>query len=324
MTKVSKFQVLRTHISPYQSQDFLAREEEKVSRFPELKYETDMSKIEGDCILITNTHTELGKLPANLLKNTKLIIHPNSGYDHFSHELALWKQIPLVVGHAIRAQAVAEYSLGALFEGLLELPQHITWHQERTWERTLLKGTSVWVFGYGHIGKIIADTLATLGMKVTVIDPFIHECPHTLIKNWQEGSLSQAKVVIAAMGLNTTSKHLFNEEFFSRAHPGLLFINGARGKLVSEKALKEFLLTHPEAFAFLDVFEKEPFTEEWMGFPQVWKTSHIAGVEKDLDQKILSFTEEVLENFISLSEKDFLKTYHHELLQNKMKEGVLI
>lgn len=295
-----------------------------VSQFPELKYETNLNSISGENILITNTHTELSQLPQSVLNKTKLIIHPNSGYDHFSHEHNFWRNIPVVIGHTIRAQAVAEYSLGALFEGLLELPQHITWHKERTWERTLLRGTSVWVFGYGHIGKIIADTLATLGMDVTVVDPYVSTTAHRHLKNWKEGNLKSARVVIAAMGLNKTSEKIFDEKFFSEAHENLLFINGARGKLVSEKALREFLLSHPESFAFLDVFQNEPFGEDWHGFPQVWKTSHIAGVEKNLDQKILGFTEEVLKNYLSFDEHAFKEHYKHELLQNKWKEGVLI
>lgn len=161
-------------------------------------------------------------------------------------------------------------------------------------------------------------------MEVTVVDPFISSPTHKHLKNWKEGNLRSAKVVVAALGLNKTSEQIFDDEFFSQAHESLLFINGARGKLVSEKALKEFLLSHPESFAFLDVFQNEPFGEDWHGFPQVWKTSHIAGVEKDLDQKILGFTEEVLKNYLSIDESSFKERYKNELLQNKWKEGVLI
>jgi D-3-phosphoglycerate dehydrogenase len=321
---MKRLQVIRTHTSPYQSRDFLQRERALIESFPTLVYETIESEAREDVILVTNTHTELRNLPQRLLKKTKLIIHPNSGYDNFAQDVELWKNIPLIVGHVIRAQAVAEYSIGALFEGLLELPQHLSWHKERTWERTLLKGKEVWVFGYGHIGKVIADTLAALGMKVVVVDPFVRSCPHLRIKTWKEGSIENANVLIAATSLNPTSKHLFNEELFSRVRKDILFINGARGKLVDEKALKEFLLTSPEAFAFLDVFENEPFGEEWHGFPQVWKTSHIAGVEKDLDQKILDFERDVLRDYLNLEEKDFLGKYERELLQNKRIKGVLI
>lgn len=314
------YQVARTHVSPYQSKDFLSLEKSVIERLENVSYRSLETLNGEDYILITNTHTQLKDLSPEILRKTRLIIHPNSGYDHFRDEERLWKNIPLVIGHTIRAQAVAEYSIGALFEGLLELPQHITWHKERTWNRTLLKDTDVWIFGHGHIGKIISDTLSALGMKVTRVDPHKEGClPH-----WSNGNIKKARVIITAMSLNETTRHYFNESFFNELGSEVLFINGARGKLVDEKALKEYLLTHPASFAFLDVFEKEPFGEEWHGFPQVWKTSHIAGVEKDLDQKILQFESSVLHDFLSMNDEMFKKTYEKELIQNKWIKGVLI
>lgn len=317
---MKSYQVIRTHLSPYQSNDFVQKEKALIEQLAGLNYQALKDVRNQDTILITNTHTQLRELPEWLLKQTKLIIHPNSGYDHFEPEQELWKNIPLVVGHSIRAQAVAEYSLRALFEGLVELPCHMSWDSNRTWERPLLQGTSAWVFGYGHIGKIITGTLRALGMDVTVVDPFEVGC----LKHWSEGDISQARVVICAMSLNKSTYHYFNQDFFNALSDQVLFINGARGKLVAENALREYLLTHPSSFAFLDVFEKEPFTEEWHGFPQVWKTSHIAGVEKDLDQKILNFEEAVLKDFLSLDTIGFSEKYHKELLQNKLMKGVLI
>jgi len=295
-----------------------------VESFDCLKYKSIEDASEESTILITNTHTHLKNLPSRILKNTKLIIHPNSGYDNFHHDFDLWKEIPLIVGHIIRAQSVAEYSIGAVFEALLEMPQHITWNKERSWNRILLKETTAWVFGYGHIGKIVADTLSTLGMKISVVDPFTNQCPHKLLKRWQDGQIKEARVIISAMSLNKTTRHLFNQDFFDSLSNEVLFINGARGELVEETSLKNYLLSNPNSFAYLDVFNKEPFGEEWLGFPQVWKTSHIAGVEKNLDNKILEFEKSVLENFIDNNDVIFREKYKTELLQNKWIKGVLI
>ncbi len=321
---MKSYQVVRTHVSPYQNKNFLTLEKSIIESFPSLKSRALESLGEEEIILVTNTHTQLSELPRGLLKKTKLIVHPNSGYDHFSGEHELWRNIPLIVGHTIRATAVAEYSLGAVFQGLLELPQHLSWQKERTWNRTLLKGTSVWVFGYGHIGKMIADTLAQLGMLVTVVDPFITNCPHKHFNKWQEGQIKDARVIISAMSLNPTSYHIFGDDFFNNLCHKIIFINGARGKLADENLLKNYLLSNQESFAFLDVFEQEPFGEEWLGFPQVWKTSHIAGVEKDLDQKILEFEKCVFHDYLNLNEENFLKKYEKELLQNKWIKGVLV
>jgi D-3-phosphoglycerate dehydrogenase len=318
------FQVIRTHTSPYQSKNFHQLEAKLIHQIEGLRYGSLLeADLQAPLILITNTHTQLKSLPPEILKQTKLIVHPNSGYDHFAHEQDLWAPIPLVIGHEIRAQAVAEFSLAALFQGISELPQHLSWNHERRWDRRLIKDLPVMVVGYGHIGKIVADTIAALGAKVTVIDPY-EKSPFPTFKSMNEKVMEESEVVIACCGLNRLSHHLFNEKFFSRAHPRLLFINGARGKLVDEKALRNFLMKNPAAFAFLDVFEEEPFSEEWHHFPQVWKTSHIAGVHAKLDQGILDFEGKVLRDFMQLNENEFQQKYHHELLQNKWKEGVLL
>jgi phosphoglycerate dehydrogenase-like enzyme len=317
---MTSYQVTRTHVSPYQCKDFLSLEKALIERFPDLTYVALDQAGEKETILLTNTHTQLSELPLKVLKNTRLIIHPNSGYDHFAHDRHLWEEIPLIIGHTIRAQAVAEYCLAAVFEALVELPQHMSWDKNRMWSRGLLKDTNVWIFGLGHIGKIIATTLSALGMRVTRIDPFKSDC----LAHWKQGDLKSARVIISAMSLNQTSVRYFNEEFFSELGAEVLFINGARGKLVDEKALKDYLLTHPRSFAFLDVFEKEPFGEDWHGFPQVWKTSHIAGVEQDLDRRILDFEEAVLTDFLKLPQNEFFQKYENELLQNKWMKGVLV
>lgn len=321
---MKSFQVIRTGVSPYQSQDFISLERAMISTIGSLEYRELDHFTDDPAILITNTHTELHLLPKKLLDQTKLIIHPNSGYDNFNHVVDQWIHIPTVIGHQIRAQAVAEFTLTALFQGLSELPQHIKWDNKRQWKRNLIAEKNIWIFGHGHIGKILSRTLSALGAHLTIVDPFIQDLEIQKINHWKDGDLSQAEVVISAMSLNKTSEFLFNHDFFSNSHPKLLFINGARGRLVEEKSLREFLLQNPEAMAFLDVFNKEPFGDEWIGFPQVWKTSHIAGVENLLDQKILDFEKKVIENFLTLKRSDFLSSFEKELLQNKWIKGILI
>lgn len=318
---MKSYSVIRTHRSPYHADNFEQIERDRLEKIPGVNF-TELEKTDSakEVVLITNTHTVLRDLPKALLKKTKLIIHSNSGYDHFAQDAKILKTIPLVVGHTIRAQAVAEYSLNCLFTGLAELPQHLIWNKSRNWDRPLIRDQKILVFGCGHIGKIVIAVLKTLGAKVQVVDPFVSG--H--LKSWKDTDLSETRAVIVCCGLNSTSHHIFNEAFFEKAHPELIFINGARGKLVKESALREFLLTHPKAQAFLDVFEKEPFDESWHSFPQVWKTSHIAGVYTELDEAIIQFEEKSLKDFLTMDEASFLSRYRGELLQNKWIQGELI
>lgn len=316
---MKSFQVIRTHSSPYHGPQFEQIERDRLQKISGITVAAlGSADALSPTILITNTHTQLKELPLKLLQNTHLILHSNSGYDHMKAEHELWKNIPVVVGHSIRAQAVAEYTLSCLFQGLVELPQHLMWDKTRQWDRPLIKDLEVWVYGHGHIGKIVTTTLKALGAKVVVVDPFIKEF------SAPPGAHQNARAVLVCASLNHSSHHLFDEGFFKLAHPELIFINGARGKIVNEKALREFLLTHPKSQAFLDVFENEPFDGSWVNFPQVWKTSHIAGVHADLDEQIIKFEENALSDFVSMEESLFATQYKSELLQNKWIQGELI
>lgn len=317
---MKRVQIIRTHTSPYQGKDFADKEKQALEALGITYTNAEDLSPDLETILITNTHTHLRELPSDLLNRTSLILHPNSGYDNFAQDQAVWKNIPIIIGHKIRAQAVAEYTLSSFFQGLSELPQHLHWNKERLWDRQLLKDQTISIFGYGHIGKILAATLSALGCPIQVIDPYIQQCPYPHFKTYHNAPAT--RVVMVSCGLNETSIKMFNEEFFKKARANLLFINGARGKLVEEKALREFLLSHPESFAFLDVFENEPFGPEWSSFPQAWKSSHIAGVYQNLDQKIIDFEVEVLKDY--LAGIDVTQKYADELLQNKYREGVLI
>jgi D-3-phosphoglycerate dehydrogenase len=315
---MKSYGVFRTHLSPYQSQNFTELERNTLEKIPGLSYG---NIDEEDLILITNTHTEIGQLDPQILKRTRLIVHPNSGYDHFEKDYRLWSEIPVIVGHTIRAQAVAEYTLGCLIQGSSEMPQHLVWDKNRNWDRKLISEMEIWVYGLGHIGQIVTRILKSLGAKVVTIDPFKADAD---LKHWRSGHRRNAHAHLLTASLNHTSKHLLNFDFFQDVRGDAIIVNGARGGLIDGNSLKDFLLTNPRALAFLDVFEKEPFHGEWMNVPNVWKTSHIAGVSRHLDQKVIEFETMVLQDFTHLFKTDFMAKYKNECLQNKFFDGVLI
>jgi D-3-phosphoglycerate dehydrogenase len=318
---MKSFSVIRVNTSPYHRPEFIQTEKRSLEEIPNITYSfQNHSTHENDLVLITNTHTDISNLDPKILKHTKLIIHPNSGYEHFEKDYPLISHIPLVIGHVIRAQAVADYIIRVALENLIELPQHISWNKERLWKRTLLRNHKVGIFGFGHVGKIVTHFFKSLGMETFVIDPYVQGC----YQSWEEIKLNEIDIIISCMSLNSTSKETFNQYFFEQVKNDLLFINPARGGLVNEIALKNFLKKNPQSFAFLDVFKNEPFESDWSHFPQVWKTSHIAGVFTEIDEKIIQFEKQVLQDFISLANEDFKNNYKEELLQNKWHQGKLI
>jgi phosphoglycerate dehydrogenase-like enzyme len=318
------YQVIRTHTSPYHHSNFLEEEKNKINSINGLKYVPIAQARAIPSILLTNTHSDLSKLPTPILVNTKLIIHPNSGFDNFLHDLNLISNTPVILGNSIRAQSVVEYCLGAIFQNKLNIPHHQQWEKSRTWERKLLRENRVWIFGHGHIGEKMALTLETLGLEVHVVDPFSKNKSIRHYNHWKEGELEKADICISALSLNPSTKDYFNKDFFSSVKKDLLFINASRGAVVDELALKTFLRLSPQAYAFLDVFSEEPFHLEWNDLSNLTKTSHIAGVDRQLDQRIIEFEFQILNEFLMQDLQTFLRYHQQDHLQSKLnREGIV-
>ncbi len=118
------------------------------------------------------------------------------------------------------------------------------------------------VIGVGNIGKAVTRRARAFGM--TVLGTDIVEIDHVFVAEsgiqmvTLEALLAQADFISISADLNPTSYHLINAESLSRAKPGAVLINTARGPIVHEAALVEALQSGRLGGAALDVFEFEP------------------------------------------------------------------
>lgn len=318
---MKKFGILRLNTSPYFSPDFLMNEKLSLENQTGITYLSNKEvKDFSEVILISNTHSDLSELGESILEKTKLIIHSNSGYDNLIKDYDLIEKIPTLIGHEIRAQAVADYILAALIDGTSSIPHVHFWDSSRKWPRKLISELRVALFGFGHIGKIVFQTLKSLNLNITIFDPYKENCQ--VFK--EDTDLSHFDLIISSMSLNERNHHFFNSVFFKKLNSDVIFINAARGKLVEEKSLIEFLINNPNAKAYLDVFEKEPFTDKWNLISNAFKSSHIAGVYGNIDQNTILFETRVVQDFFSYGLDKFLEKYHTQLLQSKIYQGIFI
>ena len=100
-----------------------------------------------------------------------------------------------------------------------------------------LSGKTLGIFGYGSIGKRVAEIGAAFGMKVLVHTrterpgcPFPYVDAHTL--------LSSADYLSLNAPLNAQTARFINEESIREMKDGAVLINTARGGLVDEEALR--------------------------------------------------------------------------------------
>lgn len=294
----------RLDTSTYHGPHFLEREREEFSK---LGIE-NASDPHDALVLISNTHTDFKKLNWKELK-AKLIIHPNSGHDNIPIEFLNETNIPIICGNSIRSHGVAEYTLSRVFHHFSSLDHSPEWKPGRSWNRQRLADKNVLIIGHGLIGKIIHKSLTPLVKNITIHDPFL---------GMNALETENIDILLLAASLNPTSYHIVNKELLERLNNEWLLVNGARGKLVQQEDLLKTLANNPKATAYLDVFENEPFEENlFKDIPNLFCSSHVAGVSENLDQIIIEFEVEVIKTFITQG-SNIREIYKDALLQNKV------
>ena len=310
---------MRLDISPYQRDDFRMLERNSLKQLG-VDYIQNIDEIceNKKLILISNTSTKFEGIDLFYRDNVAAIVHPNSGYDNIPEELIKKSKYPIIIGNPIRAHAVASYTLSALFQHTSPIFGRREWDNKRSWVRSPLQHMSVLLIGYGHIGKILEASVKHLVKDFHIYDPF---------KGYEAYPDLKWDVVLVAAGLNKTSKHMINSEFLKKLSPSALVINPARGKIIKQNDLKLFLKSNPKSFAFVDVYEKEPYDRgEFDDVFNIITTSHIAGVFNGLDDSIINFVSDTCSNIRNHGDNwpRFKNMYSDLLLENRVVNGIVI
>ena len=318
---MSLLQVYRVNYSAYQQNHFFQDEKKVLSEISGVKYLTHLSEFNPQfpVALITNTHTNPESISQAILEKTSLLIHPNSGHDNFQADFIKNAHFPIVVGNPIRAHAVAEYILSALFQHFTKLPNHHHWDNDRLWDRKLVRDQKILLLGFGTIGKILQKSLSALCPNLHVVDPLIGS--DIKLKNFHSALsdeiISGADIIICATSLNPTSYKMINEKFLKLVASDCLIVNASRGEVIDETALVQFLEKNENATCYLDVFEQEPFQPGHLSdLKHINKTSHIAGVYHNLNRDIIDFEYWVIKNFLEQTLDDFKKEHHSFILNS--------
>ncbi len=188
--------------------------------------------------------------------------------------------------------AVAEWTLGVLID--LARGTSAAVHAYRSGEAPRiamgreLRGSTIGIVGYGHIGQRVAELAGAVGMHVLVADP------HVQIGGARDGApgpsgieqvsldvllAASDQVVCLAPALPET-ENLFDARRFAQMKRGAIFVNPSRGNLVDEVALLAALESGHLAGAAMDVGrapDQMP-SPELARHPRVVATPHIAGL----------------------------------------------
>lgn len=287
-------------------------------------------------ILIVNS-LPLNKSSINLLDRAKLVVCARGNPLNVDVEYCAQRGIMVTCTPGRNANAVAEYTLLmmlSLFRKFVpavesvksrqctlnkapeeinpnakdivwmhpELP-YFPYHQFSGRE---IQGCVLGLIGFGHIGRLIAEKVQSLGMNILVYDPFI---PNGVLEPFHaeavtlETLLRRSDVVSLHAKATKETFHMINQKTLALMKPNAILINTARSTLVDNQALLQCLRNHEIFGAALDVFDYEPLSStDWLlaeNLPNLVLTPHIGGATGEVPFHQSRMIRESIQAFVS-------------------------
>ena len=238
------------------------------------------------------------KLTSNILadcKNLKVVGRAGVGVDNVDLETATKNKILVMNTPLGNLEATAELTIGLMFS----LYRHIHLANQSThdgkWEKskfmgTELKGKTLGIVGFGNIGQRVAEMASVIGMNIiTNSNSASNEDLSKLeaSKVSTEQLLTDSDIVSLHTKLNDDTKNMLNKTSIATMKSSAVIINCARGGLINEADLKDCLNNDVIAGAAIDVYEKEPATENVMfGAKNLLLTPHLGASSKEAQSNV--------------------------------------
>ncbi|MBI3985304.1 MAG: 4-phosphoerythronate dehydrogenase PdxB [Lentisphaerae bacterium] len=148
-----------------------------------------------------------------------------------------------------------------------------------------LEGKTLGIIGVGNVGSRVAEKAGALGLRVLLNDPPKFELTGDSRFLPLDTLLKQSDILTLHVPLTKTGPHptfhLADDAFFAALKPGCLFINAARGAVLSSDALLKAMDRRTVRHAVLDTWEGEPDIRWDLLKRTDLATPHIAGYSFD-------------------------------------------
>lgn len=226
-------------------------------------------------------------------KNLKVIGRPGVGVDDVDVEAATELGIPVVIAPGANTLAVAEHAMAMMFacaKDMVHCDREMrkgNFAVRSTYKAYQLKGRTLGLIGCGHIGTVLAQMAAAIGMKVIIYDPFV---PKKAVEKQGYGYkadvhdiLKEADVISIHTPLTDQTRNMIGEAELKMMKPDGILINCARGGIVDEAALCKALNENWIHSAATDVVVHEPISPDDPLFKceNIIVTPHMAGQTRE-------------------------------------------
>jgi phosphoglycerate dehydrogenase-like enzyme len=134
----------------------------------------------------------------------------------------------------------------------------------------------VGIIGYGRIGKLVFKKLSGFGSKILVNDidkNQLKDLDKTNIASLKK-ILNEADIITIHIPLTKKNKHFISKKQLMKMKKNAVLINTARGEIVNNKWLYDWLKKNPHVSAAIDVFKIEPYNGKLKELKNCYLTPH--------------------------------------------------
>lgn len=163
--------------------------------------------------------------------------------------------------------SAAEHTMALMLAAAREIPGANASMHAGVWNRDSFMGHELYektlaVFGLGRIGGLVAERARAFGMRVVGYDPYCSpvrasQLGVTLYDTIDE-VLPIADFITVHVPRTDETYRMFAAEEFSKMKNGVIIVNTARGGIIDEKALSDFMAAGKVFACGLDMIESEP------------------------------------------------------------------
>jgi len=203
------------------------------------------------------------------LPNLEIVACGSVGYDTVDIDGCKARDIPVTNTPDVLTNDVADVAMALTFDIVRGLTRGERWVREGLWRdkgmmplTTTLTGKTMGIIGYGRIGKAIAQRAEAFEMNVAYHGRTKQDGVSHAYFGSPEALAQACDVLMLACPGGDETKGLVSREVLQALGPDGYVVNIARGSVIDEPVLLEFLKEKKIKGAALDVFENEPKIDE--------------------------------------------------------------
>jgi len=251
---------------------------------------------EADALLL-----RIAFLPGEAIVNAdrlKVVSRYGVGYDNVPLDALTAKGVPVAVVGPVHTDTVAEHAFFLMIAlakaGLRQdaAMRESNWAIRTAPQAVDLAGKTLFIIGFGRIGRSLARRASAFAMQIVAHDPNVPVADMAAlgvakVDDWR-AALAQADFVSLHAPRLPDTERMIGAAELRAMKPTAFIVNTARGGLIDERALVEALAAGHIAGAGIDVFEEEPPARDNPLFAsdRVILSPHIAGLTREANARI--------------------------------------